>query len=164
MAKKVELLVTLRGNDQLWLKGEVFDYDKMPGEVAAEISLGRGTVRVFEEYVPPPPSVPPPETPVDEPSFSEVAKSLLEEEETEEEEEEGEKPSRYLINHKGGGWYDVIDTETGALMNSKALKKADAEALVTELEEEQTEALSVDESVSELVEENQKPTLTLGDE
>jgi hypothetical protein len=163
MAKKVELLVTLRGNDQLWLKGEVFDYDKMPGEVAAEISLGRGTVRVFEEHVPPPP-VPPPETPAPEPSFSEVAKSLLEEEETEEEEEEGERPSRYLINHKGGGWHDVIDTETGAIMNSKALKKADAEALVSELEEEQTEALSVDESVSEAGEEKQKPTLTLGDE
>ena len=88
--KKVELLVTLRGDKELWIAGHVFDYDTMPGEIAAEIAMGRGTVRVFEEVVQAP-VVPPSAPPPPEASFSEIAKDLLDADlEAEVEEEEAE--------------------------------------------------------------------------
>ena len=37
---------------------------------------------------------------------------------------------QYVVQHRGGPWYDVIDQETGERINDKALSKEDAEAMV----------------------------------
>ena len=139
MSKKVELLVSLRGDKELWIAGEVFDYDTMPGEIAAEIAMNRGTVRVFEQ-IDPQPAVPPPAPPVkeEEPTFSEVALSLLEEE---------EKEPSFEAKHKGAGRWVVIDTESGETVSEGYLKKKEAKALAAKLEKGE--------------EEEEKPTLKL---
>ena len=43
----------------------------------------------------------------------------------------------YKIEHRGGGWYSVINTATGKAVNEDALKKANAEELVAELTAEE---------------------------
>jgi len=134
MAKKIELLATLRGDTELWYKGHVFDYDTMPREIAAEIALDRGTVRIFEQ-VDQKPAVPPPPPPEPQPSFSDVAKSLLKEGLEVEEGEEKEPRPLYEMDYKGGGWYNVINTETGMKMNRAALRKDEAEELIQSLTE-----------------------------
>ena len=149
MSKKVELLVSLRGDKELWIAGEVFDYDTMPGEIAAEIAMNRGTVRVYEEVtqVPVVPLLPP----EDEVSFSDAAKALLEEEKKAEEKEELEELKslpRFVAKHKGSGRWVVLDMETGKQINEELLSKEDAAALAEKQEAgrfEQTEALSTDE-------------------
>jgi hypothetical protein len=167
--RKVELLVTLRGNDELWLAGQKFDYDSMPGEIAAEIALDRGTVRVFEEVTQVPAVPPPAPPPSDEPSFSEVAKSLLDadlEAEIEEEEAEIEEVPRFFAKHRGAGRWVVLDGETGERMNEEYLKKKPAKDLAKKLNEEQheqTEALSTDEALASMDEE-ERPSLDLGGE
>ncbi len=106
MSKKVELLVSLRGDKELWIAGEVFDYDTMPGEIAAEIAMNRGTVRVYEQVDPRPAVPPPPPIKEDEPSFSEAAKALLDadlETDLEEEEAEVEETPRFFAKHRGRG-------------------------------------------------------------
>ena len=138
MSKKVELLVTLRGSE-LWNAGTVFDYDTMPGEIAAEISMDRGTVRVFEEVIQAP-VVPPPPPPEPEASFSEIAKDLLDadlEAEVEEEEAEVEETPRFFPKHKGSGRWVVLDQENGERMNEEYLDKKGAKALAKKLNEEE---------------------------
>jgi hypothetical protein len=139
--RKVELLVTLRGSE-LWYAGTVFDYDTMAGEIAAEIAMGRGTVRVFEEITQAP-VVPPPPPPEPEVSFSEVAKDLLDadlETDLEEEEAEVEETPRYFAKHKGAGRWIVLDQETGERMNpDEYLKKKEAKTLAKKLNEGEEE-------------------------
>jgi hypothetical protein len=154
--KKVELLVTLRGKE-LWLAGTVFDYDTMPGEIAAEIAMDRGTVRVFEQ-VTQVPVVPPPPPPEPEVSFSEIAKDLLDadlETDLEEEEAEVEETPRFFAKHKGAGRWVVLDQETGARMNEEYLDKKAAKALTTKLNDELESGPQVVGASSE----EEKPTL-----
>jgi hypothetical protein len=42
------------------------------------------------------------------------------------------KPAVYDLVHKGGSWYNVVDSD-GKVMNEKALRKGDAEALIENL-------------------------------
>jgi hypothetical protein len=151
MSKKVELLVTLRGNEELWLNGHVFDYETMPSEIRAEIAMDRGTVRVFEQ-IDPEPAVPPPAPPEEEPTFSEVAKSLLEEE---------EKEPSFVAKHKGGGRWVVIDTESGIAVNEGYLKKKEAKDLAAKLEKGE-EAPPIESELSGFGDD--KPTLKLRDD
>lgn len=130
--KKVELLVTLRGDTELWHVGHIFDHATMPREIAAEIAMDRGTVRIFEE-VERKPAVPSPPPPESQPSFSEVAKSLLKEEPVEEEEEPA-APS-YRAKHKGSGRWVVEEVDTGKVMSDGYLNKRDAKALEKKLNE-----------------------------
>lgn len=139
--KKVELLVTLRGDTELWHVGHIFDHATMPREIAAEIAMDRGTVRIFEE-VERKPAVPSPPPPESQPSFSEVAKSLLKEEPVEEE-------PAYRAKHKGSGRWIVEDTDTGEVMSDGYLNKKDAKALAKKLNEGEVEEVE------------EKPTLVL---
>jgi len=50
----------------------------------------------------------------------------------------------YEVKHRGGPWYDVVDTLTGEAVNETALKSDDAKALLNELEDGAT----TDESAS----------------
>lgn len=45
------------------------------------------------------------------------------------------KSPKFILNHRGGGWYDVLNSEENS-MNEEALKKEDAEALKEQLEKE----------------------------
>lgn len=48
---------------------------------------------------------------------------------------QGKEPpaGRYVAKRKAGPWFDVIDTESGAPVNKKSLKEADARELATSL-------------------------------
>lgn len=52
-------------------------------------------------------------------------------------EEEGPKPAsnkpRFEVTFKGGGWYDVVNTESGKAANSKSLRAEEAQRLLEEL-------------------------------
>ncbi|MGB5687274.1 MAG: hypothetical protein WBM35_15810 [Candidatus Electrothrix sp.] len=65
-----------------------------------------------------------------------AAEDFDEETETEsgsEDEDEGEATPKAELKHLGGPWWDVVDPVLGTKLNTSALKKADAEALVEEL-------------------------------
>jgi len=53
--------------------------------------------------------------------------------ETVEEVKEGESSVVYSLKHRGGGWFDVINSETGKVINEKALPKGEAEKLIESL-------------------------------
>jgi len=43
-------------------------------------------------------------------------------------------PVEYTLKHRGGGWYDVLD-DNGKQVNEKAVKKEEAEKLISSLKE-----------------------------
>jgi hypothetical protein len=43
-----------------------------------------------------------------------------------------QKPSHLEVRHKGGGWYDVVNTATGQKINSTALNYTQANSMVEE--------------------------------
>jgi hypothetical protein len=149
---KVELLKTLKGNEgKVWPAGEVLEGD-LPEEIISEIALDRGVVRVIEDVPKPPPPIkeePEPEKEPEKEKGLDLDKTL--------EEMDAVETLRYTAEHKGGGWYDVVDNETGKKVNMKHLRKADANELIEKLYE-QTEALSVDEALESMGDE-EKPTL-----
>ena len=44
------------------------------------------------------------------------------------------------LRHKGAGWYDVVNTETGQKLNDASLRKSEAEELIGKEPEEAEEA------------------------
>lgn len=42
------------------------------------------------------------------------------------------QPKKYFLKHRGGGWYDIVNSE-GKVQSEKALKKEDAEKILSSL-------------------------------
>lgn len=69
------------------------------------------------------------ESPEPEPEVEEVAEEVVE-----------ETAPTYEVRHRGGPWYDVVDTLTGEPNNATALRIDDAKALLNELVNESDES------------------------
>lgn len=64
----------------------------------------------------------------------------VEEEATEEVAEEAPDAPRYELKGRGGPWFVVVDTTTGKELPGKPLRKSDAEKLISELANQDTES------------------------
>lgn len=138
------------------LRGEVFEegstYDLPDNLVNKYVSLMGSAVLVDEaDAVSPTPEIPEAEVekpaPVQETSDSPYRPLDRALEDSEEDSEDSEKPTTsgvYVLESRGGPWFDVVD-ETGEKYNQKPLTKAKAQELLNELNAK-SESVSDEES------------------
>lgn len=49
------------------------------------------------------------------------------------EDAEDKESAEYDLKHKGGGWYNIVNKDTGKILNESPLKKEDAEKYLKDL-------------------------------
>jgi hypothetical protein len=94
----------------------------------------RGAKDKFELILPEAPPKPQPKketkTTPPKPKVDKTETEAGPEDEAETEDEAKEDQVGLVLQHRGGGWYDVVNPATGEMINDKALNKADAQLLL----------------------------------